>query len=231
MKAWITKSGIFLLVMFFVFGIINYIYISTDKELVDVADKLVRLHIVANSDSPEDQALKRRVRDEIIRQMSPKFEGLKDVLEVKAVIASNLGLIESIAKDVVQQGNKNYEAKAMLGNFDFPTKVYGNLTLPAGNYQALKVVLGKGEGQNWWCVMFPPLCFIDIAHGVVPEKTMDMLKQSLTAEEYQLLTAAKTDEEVPIKLKFKIVEIAKTMNMRIAKVGQLFNSSINIRQQ
>lgn len=231
MKTRIAKSGIFLLVMFFIFGIINYFYISTDKELADVADKLVRLHIVANSDSPEDQALKRRVRDEVIKKMSPKFEGLKDVAEVKAVIASNLGEIESIANEVVQKENKVYTAKAVLDNFDFPTKVYGNLTLPAGNYQALKVVLGKGEGQNWWCVMFPPLCFIDIAHGVVPEKTMEQLKQSLSEDEYRLLTSAKTDEEVPIRLKFKIVEIAKSMNMRIAKVGQLFNSPINIRQQ
>jgi stage II sporulation protein R len=216
--------------MFFVFGIINYVYINTDRELADVADKLVRLHIVANSDSPEDQALKREVRDEVIKQISPKFEGLKDVSEVKTVIAENLGLIESIAKQVLQRENKSYGAVAMLGNFDFPTKVYGNLTLPAGNYQALKVVLGKGEGQNWWCVMFPPLCFIDIAHGVVPEKTMDRLKGSLTEDEYKLLTAAKTDEEVPVKLKFKIVEIAKSMNMRMAKLGQLVNSPMVLRQ-
>lgn len=228
MKTRIAKLGMFLLVMFFVFGIISYVYVNTDRELANVADKLVRLHIVANSDSPEDQALKRKVRDEVIKRMSPKFEGLKDVSEVKTVIASNLGLIESIANEVVQQESKTYSAKAMLGNFDFPTKVYGNLTLPAGNYQALKVVLGKGEGQNWWCVMFPPLCFIDIAHGVVPEKTMDQLKQSLTEDEYRLLTAARTDEEVPVKLKFKIVEIAKSMNMKMAKVGQLFNSTLSI---
>lgn len=231
MRTWIMKSGIFLLVMFFIFGIINYFYIGTDKELADVADKLVRLHVVANSDSPEDQALKRKVRDEVIKQISPKFEGLKDVTEVKSVIAANLSVIEGIAQEVVQQENKSYGVKAVLGNFDFPTKVYGNLTLPAGNYQALKVMLGKGEGQNWWCVMFPPLCFIDIAHGVVPEKTMDQLKQSLSEEEFRLLTAARTDEEVPVKLKFKVVEIAKSMNMKMAKVGQLFSSPLNIRQQ
>ncbi|MDF2519526.1 MAG: spoIIR [Clostridia bacterium] len=220
MKTWIKKSGIFFLVMFFVFGIINYVYINTDKELADVADKLIRLHIVANSDSMEDQALKRKVRDEVIRQMSPKFEDLKDVSEVESVIESNLGLIEDIANQVVKQENKSYGAQAMLGSFDFPTKVYGNLVLPAGNYQALKVVLGQGEGQNWWCVMFPPLCFIDIAHGVVPEDTMDELKESLTEEEFELLTASKTESETPVKLKFKIFEIAKSMNQKIAQIGQ-----------
>lgn len=222
MKPWMIKASIFLLLMFFIFGIINYVYINTDRAIADVADKLIRLHVVANSDSMEDQELKRKVRDEVIKQIAPKFEGLKDISEVREVIASNLALIESIAREVIQQNNKLYGVKAVMGSFDFPTKIYGNLTLPAGNYQALKVVLGKGEGQNWWCVMFPPLCFIDIAHGVVPEKTMSELKQSLTEEEYRLITAAKTDEEMPIKLKFKIVEIARSINQKIAKAGQIF---------
>jgi stage II sporulation protein R len=222
MKTWMMKAGLFLLIMFFIFGIINYVYINTDKELADVADKLIRLHVIANSDSIEDQDLKRKVRDEVIEQMSPKFEGLKDVNQVKQVITDNINLIEDIAAKVVAGNQKSYGAKALVGNFDFPTKVYGNLTLPAGNYQALKIVLGSGEGQNWWCVMFPPLCFIDIAHGVVPEQTMAQLKENLNEDEYKLLTAAKTDEDIPIKLKFRIVEIAKSMNMRIAKVGELF---------
>ena len=222
MKTWMIKAGLFLFVMFFIFGIINYVYINTDRELADVSDKLVRLHVIANSDSIEDQDLKRKVRDEVILQMSPKFEGLKDVSQVKQVIADNINLIENIAAKVVAGNQKRYGAKALVGNFDFPTKIYGNLTLPAGNYQALKIVLGSGEGQNWWCVIFPPLCFIDIAHGVVPEQTMEQLKKSLNEDEYRLLTSARTDEDVPVKLKFRIVEIAKSMNMRLAKVGELF---------
>lgn len=229
MKTFMQKSALFLLITFFIFGIINYFYINTDRELADVADKLVRLHVIANSDSIEDQDLKRAVRDEVIKQMSPKFEGLKDVNQVKQVIKDNVGLIEQIATKVVAKYNKTYQAKALLGNFDFPTKVYGNLTLPAGNYQALKIVLGEGKGQNWWCVMFPPLCFIDIAHGVVPEQTMDKLKESLTEDEFKLLTAAKTEEEVPVKLKFKVVEVAKSMNMKITKIGQIFKQQTNIK--
>ncbi|OGO79210.1 MAG: stage II sporulation protein R [Clostridiales bacterium GWB2_37_7] len=216
------KAGPFLLVLFFTFGIINYVYINADRELSDVADKLIRLHVVANSDSVEDQDLKRKVRDEVIKQMSPSFEGLKDVSQVKQVILDNLSLIEQTAAKVVAEAQKGYGVKVVFDNFDFPTKEYGSLTLPAGNYQALKIVLGKGEGQNWWCVMFPPLCFIDIAHGVVPKQTMEQLKLSLSEEEYRLLTSAKTEEEVPIKLKFKVVEIVRSMNMRMAKIGQLF---------
>jgi stage II sporulation protein R len=154
---------------------------------------------------------------------------LKDISQVKQLITDNLALIENIAARVLSDNNKAYGAKVALGNFDFPTKAYGNLTLPAGNYQALKIVLGDGKGQNWWCVMFPPLCFIDIAHGVLPEQTMDKLKDSLSEDEYELLTAAKTQQEVPVKLKFKIVEIVKSMNMRMAKVGQMFNMQLNTK--
>ncbi|MDF2593332.1 MAG: stage sporulation protein, partial [Clostridia bacterium] len=106
MKPWMIKTGLFLLVMFFVFGIINYVYINTDRELADVADKLVRLHVIANSDSIEDQDLKRKVRDEVIKQMSPKFEGLKDVSQVKQVIADNIYMIENIAAKVVAENQK-----------------------------------------------------------------------------------------------------------------------------
>lgn len=215
--------------MFFIFGIINYFYINADRELADVADKLVRLHVVANSDSIEDQELKRKVRDEVIKQISPKFENLKDITQAKQLIADNIALIENITAKVLSDNNKAYGAKVALGSFDFPTKSYGNLTLPAGSYQALKITLGDGKGQNWWCVMFPPLCFIDIAHGVLPEQTMDKLKDSLSDDEYKLLTAAKTEQDVPIKLKFKIVEIAKSMNMRMAKVGQMFNLQLNTK--
>ena len=190
MKPWMAKTGIFLLVLFFIFGIINYVYINADRELADVADKLIRLHVVANSDSVEDQELKRKVRDEVIRQMAPKLEAIKDLDQVKQIIEGNLDLIQKTAAKVVEDNQKDYGAKAMLGNYDFPTKTYGNLTLPAGNYQALRLVLGKGEGR---------------------------------------LTAARTDAEVPVKLKFKLVEIVKTMNTRMAKVGQFFNFTINTK--
>jgi len=202
----------------FLFGAVMLIYTNTDAELADVPDKLIRLHVVANSDSPEDQQLKLFVRDEVIKRMSPKFEGLKDISEVRRTIEQSLGEIEAIANEVIAKFGKNYGVRAELAKTDFPTKIYGNLTLPAGSYQALNIVIGSGQGKNWWCVMFPPLCFIDIAHGVVAEETMSELKGVLTEEEYRLLLSSRTEEEVPVKLRFKILEIAKTMNQRIAKI-------------
>lgn len=214
------KIGFFILTFLFIFGLLMNIYIDTDQELADVPDKIIRLHVVANSDSPEDQQLKLQVRDKVINRMSGRFEGLKDIAEVKNIIEGSLGEIETIAREAIEENGKLYNVNAVFARTDFPTKVYGNLTLPAGTYQALNIVIGEGKGKNWWCVMFPPLCFIDVAHGVVPEKTMKELKESLTDNEYRLLLSSKTEEEIPVKLKFKILELAKSMNLRIAKISK-----------
>ena len=213
------KIGLFLLITLFVFGFLTSIYIDTDRELADVADKIIRLHVVANSDSPEDQQLKLQVRDKVISRMSKRFEGLKNIAEVKGIIEESLGEIETIARETIEENGNLYDVKAAFVRTDFPTKVYGNLTLPAGTYQALNIVIGEGKGKNWWCVMFPPLCFIDVARGVVPEKTMKELKESLTGQEYRLLLSSRTEGEIPVKFRFKILELAKSMNLRIAKVS------------
>ena len=221
-KLRINKNKIiaFLIITFFTFGLITQIYANTDKEMAAVSDKIIRLHVIANSDSPEDQALKLKVRDEIIKNISPKFENLKNIEEVKSVISDNLTEIENIAASVIETNGKSYKIVAKLGSFDFPTKVYGNITLPAGKYQALDVVIGRGEGKNWWCVMFPPLCFIDIAHGVSPEDATKKLKAALTEDEYKLVISAKTGKNIPVKIRFKIVEVIRSMNSKLAKITQ-----------
>lgn len=206
-------------VFLFFLGILTNIYIDTDRELSDVADKIIRLHVVANSDSPEDQRLKLEVRDQVIKNMSGRFEGLKDIGEVKSVLSGSLEEIESIAGETIKKYGKLYDVKAAFGKAEFPTKAYGNLTLPAGTYQALNIVIGEGKGKNWWCVMFPPLCFIDVAHGVVPEKTMKELEVSLTDEEYRLLVSTKEPGDIPVKLRFKILELAKSMNQKLAQIS------------
>ncbi len=215
-----AKAAYFLLIALFIFGVGMGVYIHTDRELSDVAGKIVRLHVVANSDSPEDQALKLEIRDAVIQAMSPKFEELNRVEDVRAVIRENLDEIEQLALDTMEKQGKAYSVAASLGQSEFPTKVYGNLTLPAGTYQALNIVIGNGGGKNWWCVMFPPLCFIDVAHGVIPEETMEELRKTLTEEEYKLLTSAETEGEIPVKLRFKIVEMAKSFNQKIAQIGK-----------
>ena len=219
------KIGFFLIAFFFVFGILTGIYINTDMALADVPEKIIRLHVVANSDSPVDQQLKLQVRDEIISSMSGRLEGLKDISEVKSIVQGSLAEIEAAAREVIEENRKLYGVKAAFTEMDFPTRAYGNITLPAGTYQALNIVIGEGKGKNWWCVMFPPLCFIDVAHGVIAEETMKELRTSLTEEEYSLLISSKEPGEVSVKLRFKILELAKSMRLRLAKLGNLQNIS------
>jgi len=113
---------------------------------------------------------------------------------------------------------KSYPIDIELGIFEFPTKVYGDLTFPAGSYQALNVKIGEAKGKNWWCVMFPPLCFVDIAQGVVSEKTLEEFKEILEENELELLKSQKGNGEDIVKIKFKLAEIAKNLNKNLAKI-------------
>ena len=109
-----------------------------------------------------------------------------------------------IAEKVIKENGYNYTVNVQIGKADFPTKYYGDITLPAGTYDALKVQIGEAKGQNWWCVMFPPLCFVDVSTGIVPDNSKQELKQSLDNEEYDLISKTDNNE---ISFKFKIVEL------------------------
>jgi stage II sporulation protein R len=126
-------------------------------------NNLIRLHIIANSNDPGDQALKYRVRDAIIAAFSPELLKLRSRAEAEKLLTADQGKIERLAEQVIAANGRGYPARAVIGNFDFPTRSYGDLVLPAGNYRAVRVILGQGAGANWWCVLYPPLCFVDAA--------------------------------------------------------------------
>ncbi len=191
-----------------------------------LSDSLFRLHVIANSDSPEDQSLKRDVRDAVLIYMHQKLADSKDIAETKAILENNLEKIKCIARDVILKHGMNYNIKTTLGIYPFPTKSYGDITLPAGNYQALRLVIGNGSGANWWCVLFPPLCFVDVTHGTVPDSVKENLKDALTTEEYDILTSADTESDIPIKIKFKIVELFQDSKIKFTGA---FNKIFNIR--
>jgi len=181
-----------------------------------LAENLVRLHVVANSNSEEDQALKIEVRDAVIDYMKVQLKDSRNLEETKYIINKNINKIEEIALDKIKSYGKDYPVKVSLGNYPFPTKSYGDVTLPAGEYQALRIVIGKGIGTNWWCVLFPPLCFVDATHGTIPESVKDDLKKVLTEEEYKIITSAESESDIPIKIKFKIVEFFQDSSMKFA---------------
>lgn len=172
----------------------------------NIANSLVRLHIVANSDSTEDQAVKLKVRDAVIQAMSEKFTDAATPEEAERIISENIPTIIQIANRELAASGMNYCAQAMLGNFEFPVKQYANITLPAGNYDALRIVLGSGEGHNWWCVMFPPLCFVDDTKGVAPESSQQLLQENMTQNSYDIITAT-DDSALPVQFKFKLLEL------------------------
>jgi stage II sporulation protein R len=126
------------------------------------ADNLIRLHIVPNSDTAGDQVLKHRVRRAVVRAMAPEFEQVKDVRVARRLVDDNIWRIKQAAAQEVALAGADYGVSVYHGRFDFPERTYGDLTLPAGEYEAVRVVLGSGKGHNWWCVLFPPLCMVSV---------------------------------------------------------------------
>jgi len=133
-----------------------------ESELAPTSDQLIRFHVLANSDSEEDQELKRAVRDAILKDVSPQLAVSHSLDESRQILKRVRPDMESIGRSVVEMWGKNYSVRAEYGHSSFPTKSYGSLVLPAGDYEALRVVIGEGQGSNWWCVLFPPLCFVNI---------------------------------------------------------------------
>ncbi len=164
---------------------------------------IVRLHIIANSDRPEDQALKLKVRDAVLAASSPSA--------TKEDVSSLVEQYEAIARDELQKNGCNYQVHAEYGKYYFPTKEYGSLTYPAGEYDAVRIVIGEGKGQNWWCVLFPPLCYVK--GSVDSEEAAKSLKEMLSPEDYKLITSGKNGTP-GVKIKFKLVEIINSIRSR-----------------
>ncbi len=134
------------------------------------AKDLIRLHIIANSDAPEDQALKLAVRDAILKGFTGQFAGVASVADAEQAISDNLAGIADTAARVIGAAGKKYQVTAEMGVFPFPVKTYGPFVLPAGEYRALRVVIGLGQGKNWWCILFPPVCFLSIDSAVAQSR-------------------------------------------------------------
>ena len=170
----------------------------------NIADSVFRLHVIANSNSKEDQELKLKVRDELLSYMNIISKDSTSKQEAMQIANEHKEEFTQIAEKVIKENGYNYTVNVQIGKADFPTKYYGDITLPAGTYDALKVQIGEAKGQNWWCVMFPPLCFVDVSTGIVPDNSKQELKQSLDNEEYDLISKTDNNE---ISFKFKIVEL------------------------
>lgn len=214
---------------------------SSNVSSENISDKLLRFHVIANSDSPGDQALKLKVRDKVLNEIGPKIETSKSKEETVSIIRDNMDTIKKIAADEIVRNGKDYSVSVYLGKSTFPAKSYSDITLPAGVYDALKIIIGQGSGKNWWCVMFPPLCFIDISHNITSEETENRMKTVLDDGEYDSILSGSpeksanavkkpleekneagqksADKSSSVELKFKSFEIIKSI---IEKLKSIF---------
>ena len=173
----------------------------------DYKDKLIRFHVIANSDSEEDQNLKLKVRDAIINYLQPKLLESESIEESELIIKKEYDELEKISKNIILENGYDYDVKVGIDYSKFPTKQYSNVVLPAGEYKALRIIIGEGKGKNWWCVMFPPLCFVDEQNNVIDKETDEKLKSVLTKDEYELIVEKDNKKVNDLQIKFKIVEV------------------------
>lgn len=163
----------------------------TANDAVVIPSDAIRLRILANSDSAEDQALKRLVRDEVNEEITKWVSELTSKEEAREVIKEGLPEIKEIAEKVVAEQNSDQDVNVEFGLVEFPTKLYGEFLYPAGKYEAILITLGNGAGANWWCVLFPPLCFLDFSNGVAVSQGFDEEEK----EEKNKKAEAKEDEQ------------------------------------
>ena len=204
-KIKIVIIGTFVLIGIFCTAVTVY----SENTVKGISDNIIRMHIVAESDSDIDQEVKLKVRDEVMEYLSGRIDKEASAEEGAKQIKKEIPAIEEIAKSVLTENGHEAIAKAEYGNYPFPTKKYENIELPAGSYNALKITLGKGEGQNWWCVVFPPLCFADSANGKIDVEADKKLKESLSADQYNIITSTDEEENIPVRFKFKLVEMVE----------------------
>lgn len=183
---------------------LTFLPTATDMEIYD---KVVRLHVIANSDSAEDQALKLKVRDGILSRVGELTRGCKSKDEAERVLNENREAIKKAALQVLNENGSPYSVDIEIGEEKYPTRDYGSISLPAGKYCSVRVKIGEADGKNWWCVLFPPLC---TATATATEQKEELLQVGFTPGQVGIITESSSPK---YKIKFKILEI----------LGQIFS--------
>lgn len=208
----LIKKPIFITITVFVFFLIFSAYSYASSISSDLSKSVFRLHVIANSDSDEDQSLKLQVRDKLLDYMNSITANVRSKDDAIKIAQDHQKDFQIIAEQTILDKGYSYPVTVEIGNYEFPTKQYGDITLPSGYYDALRVKIGKASGHNWWCVMFPPLCFVDVTSGIVPDSSKEQLKENMSSEDYSIIS---NDNSVT-EFKFKIVELFKNFNTRLA---------------
>lgn len=192
-----------------------------ELSLEDIQDKIIRFHVLANSDTDEDQALKFKVRDRVIEVMSSKLIDCIDAEEAREIMLDSMDEVNAIATKVIEENGYSYTVRCEISRENFPDKMYGDMLFPQGEYEAFRILIGEANGQNWWCVMFPPLCFVDeTKQAVNSEETKESL-DNVIAEDDKIENSGEkrqgekgnknkdTEKKEKVEFKFKLFEIFK----------------------
>lgn len=218
-KIIIIFSGILIIIGMFNLNNMAIAQNNNEEIIHDISEKLIRFHVLANSNTHADQNLKMRVKDEVISYISPKLKSVQTLDEARNILIKNNDEIIKLAKEFIKKNGYNYEVTTTLDRENFPEKVYGNVVLPQGEYEAFRILIGEAKGENWWCVMFPPLCFVDVTKGQISyNETDEKMKEILSKEEYELVTKqreekkSKREVKGQVSFKLKIFDLFKNKN-------------------
>ncbi|MFQ6319062.1 stage II sporulation protein R [Bacillus halotolerans] len=188
---------------------------QSENEPVVIPDEAIRLRILANSDRDEDQELKRHIRDAVNKEITTWVRDITSIEEARRLIRSKLPEIKEIAKETMDKEGASQSISVDFDKISFPTKLYGSMVYPAGEYEAILITLGNGEGANWWCVLFPPLCFLDFSNGEAvkeqedqeaSKKQTEKALEDLTAKAEKAEKEDEKEKEDNTEVKFFVVE-------------------------
>ena len=184
-------------------GVAAYTYVYSEAAQQDIADNVIRFHVLAHSDSYADQAIKDIVRDEVLAEFEELLTATENIKESRQMLLKEMPAIQAHAETVVRKLGFDYPVEARMDKTFFPTKTYGDLVFPPGVYETLQITIGDGVGRNWWCLMFPPLCFVDMTST---ETGRQQLADTVSEESFRLLTHQDPDAGMTMEVRFRVVE-------------------------
>lgn len=184
-----------------VFCIVGLLPVHSEEKIYD---SVIRLHVVARSNSEEDQSLKLAVRDAVLRDFSQSLAAYADVEEAQADVQNKLCEIETCANDALRKSGSDSRATVSLGYEEYPTRRYGSLCFPSGEYLSLRIIIDEGEGENWWCVLFPPLCLGAATREEALGSEDAFISVGLTPDQYGIITDSQSPK---YEARFKILEV------------------------
>lgn len=197
MKKWFISFAMMAVVFIYIWIAV----LGNDPLQPSIASKILRFHVLANSDSPSDQKVKEKVRDAVGTYLKPLLEESDNIEETRTIVDAHMDQIVAISEETLKEQGYDYTVSAVITHTDFPEKTYGSYTFPKGNYEALEITIGKGDGKNWWCVLYPNMCFKGTVFAVEDNEAGEELREVLSPWEY-----ADVFDSGDVEVRLKVLE-------------------------